>query len=293
LKKPKILVAFSDIQNGGSPEHYYHFLLGYLLPAGFLIDQMDPNTKKETKFLFLNCGPLMNPRTKEVAAILGIKCRIVPTHYKEKNTHQTVYPERWDHLLSRDPTSEINPQIKRFFEKIQLATKDTVTKKSRVPFCILKQQTRLSHYENCFLILERSKGHFFYSKWGKAKRKGYGKTRRSLRNIDEALLDLRKHNIPVKKFEPGKFSFSEQVQVFQNSLGVIGVRGAELSNILWLPAGSLILMVNLISMDDNSVFKNLAQKLNQNFDEVISDEGSLPQLDSRWVIEKIGLHRNR
>lgn len=58
LRRRNPLFARLLILAPGSRENYFHFLIGYLLP---LVHAQDRN--RFDKFLALDCGPLMSPRT--------------------------------------------------------------------------------------------------------------------------------------------------------------------------------------------------------------------------------------
>jgi len=52
--------------------------------------------------------------------------------------------------------------------------------------------------------------------------------------IDEAANELQKNNIPVEVFQPGDHSLEDQILAFKACDGVIGIMGAEFSNLIWM-----------------------------------------------------------
>src|SRR5438093_24212 len=79
---------------------------------------------------------------------------------------------------------------------------------------------------------------------GRAERRTYGTSRRSLLGIEEAAVALSRQSHRVAVFEPGRHTLAEQIRTFRNCKGIIAIRGAELANIVWMNPTSKVIVIN-------------------------------------------------
>src|SRR5690242_1545066 len=103
------LLAFDGRKSTGVREHFFHFLLGYLLPAVHVI--LDDRSSREDEFIFVSCGPMMDEKTVEMARLLGIRYGIVPHEDAGRilGTTRVTVP-RWDSFVcSRATYSTLDP----------------------------------------------------------------------------------------------------------------------------------------------------------------------------------------
>src|SRR5689334_5172466 len=56
-------LAFDGRKGRGTREHFFHFMLGYLLPAAHAI--LERRRGREDEFVFVSCGPTMDAKTAE------------------------------------------------------------------------------------------------------------------------------------------------------------------------------------------------------------------------------------
>ena len=191
----------------GSTEHFFHFLLGYLLPAVWL------GIKSGSKIRVLDCGPLMNGRLEEALNSSGLKWE----YWRGwKPWAKTVSLPRWD--LSREP-----------FEDFQNAVLFLSRALEGAPNCV---ESACETKENLFLI--RSPEPSFYGPAGPAILKGYGIGRREISNREEIINHLGAVGSSFSVYQPGAHSLRCQMKAFGSAKKVFGVRGAEWANLIWM-----------------------------------------------------------
>lgn len=201
---------------GGSIEHFYHFLLGYLLPYA-------RHAKSKTSHtLLLNCGPTMNPHLETVALALGNKWKYWDD-WSPFIIRRTL--PRWD--FPRNHTSEFFAAISDLRALLEMATE-----------CPQQECPKSSN-----LVLVRSDLPEFYAQHGLAKRKGYGKSRREIANIVEITSCLSASKTTFSLYEPGIHSLKCQSKTFGHAKNVFGIRGAEWANLIWMRPGSRVYIV--------------------------------------------------
>jgi hypothetical protein len=198
----------SDAPVLGSREHFFHFLLGYLLP---LVHAQ--TTNQDHKFLALDCGPLMTPILEETLKRLGLRFEIVPPGGMEK----PFYLEAWDHHWTCTET------VRAAADRVSTAWKDHVCAE---PDCALSSN----------LLIERSPPHEYYRQ-GAAEIEGYGLSRRGITNWPEVCRLLNDRGIEHLLYEPGRHCLGCQVATFSAARRIVGIRGAEWANTIWSQPG--------------------------------------------------------
>jgi len=289
----KIKLNFDSHLHYGSKEHFFHFFWGYLLPS---INLIHSNKAKHSNviYYFETCGPLMDNVVKEVIDLLSINAFIF-----NKKTSELIYDDmiiipRWDiHLLS-DYVLDINndygshikefrtcpelvsllktPGFKRVFKSQVLQVKSIILQK------IKASEDNLKSLNKPILMINRSQTPFYYSEKGSAEIKGYGTSRRGLKDVNQFVEICHKKGINIKTYEPGKHSLIHQIITFENSSGMISIKGAEFANLIWLNEKAKVILIKPSKMNTPAVQHKLAELLNLNFTEVVSEEGNHPSL---------------
>ncbi|MDF1697568.1 MAG: glycosyltransferase 61 family protein [Saprospiraceae bacterium] len=250
----------------GSKEHYWHFMLGYLLPSiHFYVKHGNSYVKKwgdTIQLIYDNCGPLMNPIIEEMTQLLNIPSRIVDDESKDQITiDETVNVPRWDirmyisfyflfHFKRFDTNIPIRKKDLKWFVKknIKYRTKkyDLRLKRDLLftrNLILQRLNVKIEPNETSILLLDRSDTPSFYAPNGKAEIKGYGKSRRALQNLEECRRQLTADGIQACLYEPGIHSLSHQIKTFHNSKGIVAMRGAELANMFWMPPKSKAVII--------------------------------------------------
>jgi hypothetical protein len=192
---------------GGSREHYFHFLIGYLLP---LVHAQSRN--RFDRFQVLDCGPLMTPILEQTLAFLGHDFDVVA----DNSISQAFFVETWDRLEVPWTSPE---SVRSAAGLVAEAWLDQV--------CGRTDCTRSKN-----LLLRRSYEHGYYLS-GSAQIPGYGISRRGITNLDEVSGLLKGMGVQHSVYEPGAHSLGCQIATFGAAERILGMRGAEWANAVW------------------------------------------------------------
>lgn len=192
----------------GSKEHFFHFLLGYLLPLVHL-----QSKHRFKRFLALDCGPILTPILEETLARLGYKFRIVGPYAIQR----PIFLDPWDHGWTGH----------RDFDSVRHAV-DLVRK----AWCNNPHFGTECPPLSKNLLIRRSRPHQFYLD-GSAEIKGYGTSRRGMSNLEEVSDYLTHNNVSHSIYEPGAHCLGCQIQAFSTAHRLLGFRGAEWANLIW------------------------------------------------------------
>lgn len=193
---------------GGSREHFFHFLLGYLLPTVYV-----QSLTAMRHFQVVDCGPLMTPILTETLNRLGYSFDVINI----KDVVNPYYVPAWDR---RWPS-----------EQFVAATCERVAAAWGHHSC---GGVNCNVSEN--LILKRSPPHSFYNGGG-AEIGGYGTARRCITNLEQVSEALSARGVDHSLYEPGQHCLGCQISAFAHARRILGMRGAEWANVIWSKAG--------------------------------------------------------
>ena len=294
-------LEFNNDISFGSSEHFYHYMWGYLLPSIHEITKLKSQNLllRNLTILFKSCGPVIDNITHEVATLLKYTYRIIPGKTKavSRNVKKISVP-RWDVWLANFEYEHIFKE-KTIYEKIKnkLLRGRHPIDKTLFSELIFQVKTMLIEKANaepirselhCFcekyLILNRSPQPEYYDRGGNAEISSYGTGRRALTGLENAKHYLSDRDIPISIFEPGAFGLVEQIQIFNNCKGVIGIIGAEFANIIWMkPNRNVVRILPLESRHLPPITKNLSHILNLEFSDIYTSEGKYPTLQPEAI----------
>ncbi|HZP14075.1 MAG TPA: glycosyltransferase 61 family protein [Nevskiaceae bacterium] len=270
-----------SLRMGGSVEHFYHFMWGYLLPAAFeyLRNEAARSPRSSTRFLFRSCGPVMDRRLEEVFNRLSAHFAILGEQQLDDDPSlDVIVLPRWDGWINltwkhRADGLHIDPaELQPTIEHIRSVRKWLLDR-----FLLSEQSGRAAP----FLLLKRSAEHAFYAPGGKAEISGYGTGRRELLGLEAAREQLTKRGIGCEIFEPGACSLAEQINAFHASRGLVCMRGAEVANLLWLKPGSKVVLFNpAAAMPVKSPARVLAHIFELDYEEIDVGSQLRPVLDA-------------
>lgn len=300
--KIKYYLAFDRRVSYGSPEHFFHFMWGYLLP---LLHTIKTLTKPEVShYLLVSCGPIMDSLSIEIMHLFDYNFSIVSDASNRKGQNQLIIP-RWDIALlhsqllnnnvdSNEYTIRMRENLIKhasiyntlkhhnFESKLALVINETrldILQKTNA----IDTHKDLGTYANCYLLLARSSEPAFYAEQGKAEILGYGTSRRALLGIKDTEQKLKQKKLPIRSFEPGKYSLTEQIRVFQDCKGVIGIKGAEFANLMWMKPHSQVILIKPTCMNTPPVQRKLANILKLNYIEIEDSQGRYPTLKPEMI----------
>jgi len=207
---------YADFVEEGAREHYYFFLLGYLVPLVYSQSQW-----KFRKFQVLDCGPLMNPILEETLKRMGYTYIMV----KPSEIKRPIFLRHWTYKKG-------NPE--KFFHAIRIVENLWRDFECKGIGC------------NCGenLIIVRSQPHDFYNNQMPIRYKGYGTGRRTVTNWPEVSDYLSHLGVEHTLYEPGAHSLGCQIQAFKGAKRIIGIRGAEWANMIWCQPGIKVRMID-------------------------------------------------
>lgn len=288
-----ISLSFDNRTAYGSKEHFFHFLWGYLLPAVYQIKAQEKQRVNQQLYCFETCGPVMDCLSQEVINQLALPAEIAHSSHSGKFSKLITVP-RWDLYLLRDLILGIEPdsssRIANFQKSIYL-TEILSAADFTVNFLKQIQQIRslfldqidddpssdISNRTAPILVLQRSAMPHFYTQKGGAEISGYGLSRRALVGIGEFVKTFGS-NKNIQAYEPGKSTFFEQISRLYASRGIIGIKGAEFANLLWLRPGSKVILIRPEQMKTPPVQHKLANLLDLDFQEITCGNGNYPDL---------------
>jgi hypothetical protein len=234
---------------GGYRSHYFHFLLGYFLPAIHQIEKLQ--LAPESQIVVDDCGPIMNSRWREWAKESQMDLQIGLT---ETRLERTELVARWDYLFLFQKRSKL------WLERIKIkyglggapSYRDLIQLRTKL----------LASYggatKSHWLLLKRSPAPKFYDQVSASNpHPGYGSNRRAIANFEQVAKGLISSGIPIKVVDAGSLSFADQIKVFSEAKGIIGIRGAEMSNSIWMGSDQSLIMLMTPMERENHGTRNI------------------------------------
>lgn len=287
--KTRKYLLFNESEKNGSVEHFHHFMWGYLLPSLYCIFISNKYHEKN-KYFFRDCGPVMNQVLQEFLADFSIHFEIVKGNVIP-NDVENVDVERWDNCFKnyKYPKGLTGIEWVDKFVNAEFKKKVVLRNKIYRLRAFICSHFGFTHVpQHFFLLLKRSKQPGFYDPIkGQAEVKSYGTQRRELIRIEETNQEINKGGVPSKVYEPGIKSLKDQIKQFSVVKGIIGIRGAEFSNIIWLPKNSTVVLVQLASMNNSRSQQAICDILGHKYLEIFSEESKQVKLDSGQVLLKL------
>jgi hypothetical protein len=200
----------------GSVEHFYHFLLGYLLPLVSATAHHPANRA----LIVRECGPM----THHFRELNGWNFEILPKDQFERHRGSALAlePPGFD-----DPSRYNQAGLRASVDRLAEAFALTERSLSRNPLRIL--------------IIDRGESHPFYQS-AAAELKGSGKLRRSIPNLRDlvpAFQDL----ATIVMVELEAMRLQEQARLFRSADIIIAQHGAALANLVWCGPGAMVIEI--------------------------------------------------
>jgi len=297
----------------GSREHYFHFMWGYLLPAVNLIINDEESklsvSATRNKYFFRSCGPIMDILLNEFLLFHNINYEIINRDSVNLFDCSRIFVPRWDvwlinlkkhkNIRSLARHGKITPNVRGFRNlmigiNVSLFPRQFLSSISRLRNRVYSKidfdsSAIFNKFLGKYLLIKRSSQPDYYKRGGNAEIPTYGSNRRKLMGIDEAANELQKNNIPVEVFQPGDHSLEDQILAFKACDGVIGIMGAEFSNLIWMePNKKVVIFTPKPILDTPPVFKTLAKFMGQIYFEIIpSHHCDNVEIDSEIVIRAL------
>lgn len=265
LPRAEIRLEFDAVEDPSMRTRYYHFLFGFLLPA---LDYAARHP--ERKIELQSCGPVMDRHLQETFDAFGFDARVVD----ESAAVPVERLPRFDLSIMLDShvrhaTRRVLPRIfRRAFRRFLRGRLNLPPSRSTVRAMIERNRQRFlagqqspSKLEGKVLLIERSPPHPFYREGTEIQAKGYGSERRAVTNFEDLRQALETAGLDVEVFEPGVCSILDQARAFAACRAVVGIRGAELSNVIWMSRGASVVVFNPGTMPGRTPMHRLAKEL--------------------------------
>jgi hypothetical protein len=173
-----------------------------------------------TSVIVQDCGPVMNRVAEQVLSQLPVQF----SFGGGSGSEQVLWLEPWDSQVS---------DSEGFWRTVEALRRLAF----RVEDCCIGPRTSGP------MLIQRSPLPSFYHSDGAAEIKGYGTSRRKIRNLRRISAFLALSGISHTYYVPGRHSIFCQIRKFSVSERVIGIRGAEWANAAWLPQSSRIKVI--------------------------------------------------
>jgi hypothetical protein len=239
--------------NAGSCQHFYHFLLGYLLPlAAYIVRRGIP---EDRAILLRDCGPL--DRILRELALPGLLCCERLTHASIRNTLEHSPWAEMDEIrgfdLSHLPAEEAS------YDAVSIGIGVQFLRRRLAP-AIEKAKTELNASwtgSPRVLMIERGEADLFYES-SLVEVKGSANQRRSIGNHAELAARMAADYPGFRSVQLETTSLAEQVAWFGLTDIVVAQHGAALSNIIWMRRGTHVVEID---PDTTSCVRNLFRRL--------------------------------
>ena len=254
---PQVMAVPANWQ--GSPEHFYHFHLGYFMPL-----VLWQHRKGIADFSVRDCGPMNNwfdllaPGTQIAIIPPGVMLERYLSHRQER-----VVFHSWD-----DPTRFHRSSLSRYRSIIL----------NRTP---VTQQTETSR--PVITVLDRRSPSSFYSS-DRTETSGGGSEWRSIPNISsiaEALSALGS----VDLVDTATLTPTEQVALVARTDLLVAQHGAGLSNMVWMGRGGSVIEILPPQPDTiDAIFRNLAAARDLGY-RAVAQEDEHASVDTQPILQ--------
>jgi len=201
----------------------------------------------------------MTPRIVEACSLLSIPLEPpVPV----QNPKGFVAP-RWDRLLLHFNAPPPPSEVAQDFNATCTPLRDQLLEAARH---VSESKGQLARWlELDVIVFERSCEHPYYRTSGMARFPGYGRGRRHLVNGTEIVTLLQQQGLRAEMLDLGALSLADQITACNHARAVIGIRGAEFANLIWMRPGSAALMLGTPVKSENYGTSSLAKTFDLSF----------------------------
>ena len=270
MKSNKIYVKYIYKDGYGSVDQLINFTWGYLLPA--ISEILKQSDHQSNVYYFRSSSPVLNEAMAELLDCCEINFKIEDTKTLEYNSEMSeLIVPRWDifffskmkyayfrALLSKDSIYR-KTFFKKFYYKVILSDKmvdkkikalrpqiqnDLYSVQSKIVNDLNHSESEHEIPENIYLAIKR--------KSALSTRKSCEEKVKAEVNIDNMVQFLQESDVNVHIFDPGDYSYLEQIKIFQKCKGMISADGVEFANAIWLEQGAKL--IHLQSTNSTTAF---------------------------------------
>lgn len=250
LRRSDERVLLIPNQWDGSVQHFYHFLLGYLMPVTLRIHR-----KKLKRVTVRDCGP-MNRWFGPLESLVDIQIMNVGHvlhSFAGKLQPSVVLP-------SSDNPERFGTRDIREFTELYLE--------------LALPPRKIDLTERVTILERRLSDPYFDSLETEAR--GSGAERRSIPNLAQIVASIEGHE-RMTLFDASEVDLVSQLAQFAGSSTLVGQHGAGLANMIWLPKGGQVLEVMPPRPAHTiNIFRNLARACGHDYEMVSQDSDHAP-----------------
>lgn len=311
MSKSNLLVLKSDPHRGGDLGNYWHYMFGFFIPASYWFWK-NPSLWQGKRIVIDSCNPLTDALMKEYLDHLNIDFEfeemtektIEMTRRDWKSFRKKIWRkfsalERWIrgdqsswfayHQLRLKGKTLTLPRWDKFLEQygdLPAFFKNDLAAYRSFIISLAYEYPNPSSTQFDWLIIKRSAPPTVLEEENGKKARwfsGYGSERRDLRGIDQGVEQLAKSGHTAISLVTGELGLFRQISAFACCKTLVGVRGAEFANMIWMDKDADVYLYMSASFQNEPIQRKLASALGLRFHE-IPHEGSIsPQLDIQKI----------
>lgn len=303
----------ADPARGGDLGNYWHYLFGFFIPFSYLLWKR-PELFEGKKLILDSCNPLTDALAKEYLNHLGVE------HEFEELTEKTIgmtrkewksirrkiwrrlsYAERkfrgdnasWFtyHHFKFKKNLIIIPRWDKYLEEFgnfpPSFKKELNSYRKFIIFKVLGLKPIPLENKSWLIIKRAAPPEIISSEAGKKARwfPGYGSERRELRGIEEGVKELESVGYLVKARSTGDLGLLQQITEFYSSKVLVGVRGAEFANMIWMDPESKVYLWMSSSFQNEPIQRKLASACQIRYHEIPHEGQVSPVMDVAKLLE--------
>lgn len=273
-------ISLKRTGNRDFPYEFFHYYWGYLMPSFWVILQKRLHHDRDIKFVFESFGTILDLKTAELADLFSLDYKIVEP-ITPISTDQLLVPPRWDinlQDLQSFKAASLFSMAKRMLKRAlmydgvfdeMLFHKMTLQKSILFVRDKVLNEIRVEETESRpnIKILKRTTPDDVYNQQ-KIENEVHriGTERRSLTNLINGVSWFKQRGQLCEIYQPGNDSLLKQIDEFHNAITVIGIRGAELSNIIWMRPDSKVIVIDNFNDGIGSPCELLSTFVNATFE---------------------------
>ncbi|MEB2786436.1 glycosyltransferase 61 family protein [Algoriphagus persicinus] len=306
----------------GDLGNYWHYTFGYFIPVTtYLLQQK--NEIKHKSLVFDSCNLLMDKHLRDFLTFhkfsfsfkdFGDKS-IKPALHAYKSNRKKIWRKfmRWEykirgenasyfivHSFKKKGNSVIVPRwdeyLRLYFDfPPNLKLNFAEYKEKMIGFAQVNACCDPHLGKDKLLILSRAPKPQFISSDALNKNRwfsGYGNERRTLNQVEEGIEQLSTEGYDCLSYEPGSHNLACQINHFSKCSGIIGVRGAEFANMVWMKENAIVILFRSADFNNTPLQRELISPINLVFHEIAHNGQNSPTFDTKEVLIILKKHED-
>lgn len=119
---------------------------------------------------------------------------------------------------------------------------------------------------------------------------GYGNERRELQHARDGLNELNEEGFSCIEYQSGTHNLACQINHFSNCRGIIGVRGAEFANMIWMKEKAIVILFQSAYFNNTPLQRQIISPLNLTYFEIPHQGLVSPKFDANEILTILRSH---